>query len=70
MGLCGVMFWLGGAEWTFFMGWQGWMEVYSWWAGVSGGILCVSEHFSWMGGGGLDIFDGWVGVGVGKFLNG
>ena len=46
------------------------MEVYSWWVGVRGGILCVSEHFSWVGGGGLDIFDGWVGVGVGKFLNG
>ena len=36
---------LGGAGWTFFVGWQGWVEVYSGWLRVSGSVFCMSEHF-------------------------
>ena len=33
----------------FFMSWQGWVEVYSVWLGVSGSIFCVSGCYSWVG---------------------
>ena len=34
----------------FFMGWQGWLEVYSGWLGVNGCIFCVNGCCSWVGG--------------------
>ena len=39
------------AGWKFFIGWEGWMELYSGWMGVCARIFCVGGQFLWVGGG-------------------